>query len=1702
LRFVALFVSCTTIWEGVEQGDFYSLQGNNFRISDEFMKRFGTFSGVFTPSILTILGVIMYLRFPTILGQAGLVYTLGIIVVAHIISVTTSLSLASLATDKTVKTGGTYFMISRSLGLPIGGTLGIALYIGLSFSVSLYILGFSESFLSVFNIEPTLNNIRLAGGTFLTLITIVTFISTKLVLRTQFFIMGAMVLSLLSIFFGQHEFAPSHINMTPIANAAPFMLLFGIFFPAVTGFEAGVAMSGDLKDAKKSLPLGAISAVAVGFVIYVILAFFYAYTVDANMLANDSDILYKISLVPALVVAGIWGATLSSAFGSILGAPRILQAIAMDKMGHPLFAKGTKKNNEPHNALILTFVLAMGGVLIGELDVIARVVSMFFITTYAFLNLASAIEKWSSTDFRPAFKVPGVVSITGALAAFIVMILLDFLAFAGAVVVMAGLFFYLKRKQLALETGDAWGSFWTNLAKHSLLKLSREKVEKRNWRPNIILFSGGKQVRPHLLDLGLSLTGKLGALTDFELIIPGYKPRLPKVNEKEDTAGKKPAYFERKFKSDNLFEGIRDVTSIYGFSGFEPNMIMMGMSRDKKNAVLLPKIISHLKKQNLSAAILHYGEKAFGKKACIDVWWDGTGRHLDFALSMARFLTHDVAWQDADIRVLTVNFDTTLNERLYKDINLLLSEKRINAEVLVLGDNAILRNKWEVLSTASTVADLVLMGLPSEAGNENWVLAAHMEKLKGFTTSILLLYASEEFDETTLIIKQSTAKVTDADQHPALAALKPIPLAENSLLKARLLQLETDLRNITDTFLNQVINAAVNRQLELSTQYTDYVEGNIRNLSKALEKVTDIKKQETVDGFHQSFLNFCTEFYEKEAPKTKTAIHKILSSGIDEYFAKSEHLLSIAPEHFIISVTDSRKNKETKFNLPYAKLLKHLVNQRLSPNLLQQLYAFNHHTLKNKAQFKKSMLRVDAWFVNRRKKQIIEEEYQLLDQQLRNDVKVLLDLHHQHMIAAQNKLYGFIREEVLALAEMLSKRDVKWQIRLMLRKNKEGEEENIRQFPGIWNERTSILNNGIYLDAQVLSMNMRMRSALARFVERAQITIQNNIVKPAEILLENIQLGPHQTAEWKEVQLSDRLSLLNLFQETYGRMQEFAQRLSNKMQLSYIVAGEPGSQSPNQYEEKEVEPARIAAYYLETRINEPLTARIVAIEDELRQSIVDMREANSLLWFRLENWQKDTDIVHSEWEMKNFLEKLTAQLEGWHKLALQRSEELQQEVLSVTSTAVSPLYSHVIIQSEEKILSLMRAQKGRRFGVKLNKRFSKWKSKVNMLIVNLLYSSSDGLLLARKYLRKEEQATTGIQQIMDVVDKQRPNRKTITRIPAFYRTLFSSKSLINEDFLVPMAEEMTVFQNALKRHREGLGGALMVTGVYGSGKSTLIRFATKRYFKKDRIFTITPTIGDVTLENWRGALQQSLGGGINNDDIFEVLPIDSVVIIDDLELWWERLNEGYQIIDEIFRLVSKFGGKVMFVLGCNQFAFKQMGSTIPFHNHLIARIECKPFDTKKIQQLIMLRHKSSGFSFNYKNASEQGLLPIRMASLFHSLFRYSQGIPRVAMSLWLNSIQRNQQQTLYLTKPELPDTEIFRQLDKDWLIIISLFAQHKLMSIGKLSRVMRQEEKVTEDWILLLQNAGLLVAAEHGRYRLTPAIEPLLIDVCSEFGLI
>ena len=416
--------------------------------------KFGTFAGVFTPSVLTILGVIMYMRLGWVVGQAGLISALVIILLAHVISVSTGLSISSIATDKKIRAGGIYYILSRSLGLPMGGAIGIALFIGTALSISLYLVGFAENFLGIESIRTFLGleqdvlGYRIIGTAAILLLVILAFISTSLAIKTQFYILGAIVLSLVSIsvgLFTPNDFGPETIILNPARDAIPLELVFAIFFPALTGFTAGVAMSSDLKNPKKSIPLGTLASISVGLVIYVALAIIFSYFVNRELLLTDKNFLLRIAWFSPFVIAGIWGATLSSALGGILGGPRILQAISADRITPKIFSKTFGKNNEPRIALIFIFLIAEAGILIGELNIIAGVVSMFYLASYGFINLAFFLESWASSDFRPSFKINRFFGLIGFIAAFGVMFKLDMLYMFAALIIMGGLYFYLKR---------------------------------------------------------------------------------------------------------------------------------------------------------------------------------------------------------------------------------------------------------------------------------------------------------------------------------------------------------------------------------------------------------------------------------------------------------------------------------------------------------------------------------------------------------------------------------------------------------------------------------------------------------------------------------------------------------------------------------------------------------------------------------------------------------------------------------------------------------------------------------------------------------------------------------------------------------------------------------------------------------------------------------------------------------------------------------------------------------------------------------------------------------------------------------------------------------------------------------------------------------------------------------------------------------
>jgi solute carrier family 12 sodium/potassium/chloride transporter 2 len=731
-------------------------------------KKFGSFAGVFTPSILTILGVIMYLRMGWVVGNAGLFGSLIIVIIAHVISVSTGLSVSSIATDKKVGPGGIYYILSRSMGIPIGGAIGIALYTGTALSIALYLIGFAESFNAYFGLPTDINGLRLSGSVALLVLTIIALISTSIAIKTQLFIFIAIIVSLVSIFLGSTEYMPETVKLVSDENSVPLEVVFAIFFPAVTGFTAGIAMSGDLKDPKKSIPAGTIAAIAVGFFVYIALIIFLSFYIDSETLKTDYNILMKIALYTPAVIAGIWGATLSSALGGILGGPRILQAMSVDNITPKIFEKGKGKNNEPVNALFLVFIIALLGVLIGELDVVARIVSMFYLSAYGFINLSFFLESWANPDFQPTFKIKKWIGLIGFAACFGVMFKLDVLAMFASIAIILGIYVWLQRKQIVLMTGDVWLSVWKKIVANGLQKIESKPTETSNhWNPNIILFSGESEHRRHLVELGKTLAGRAGIVTNFKLLLDKTNNSpMPKSDQivKEEYF-EKIGVFARQIKVNNIYKGIEDIASIFGFSGVDPNTIMMGWPKGLENSEEYSEMTQKLLILDYNLLYLDFDRQTkFGNYQTIDLWWRETdSKNAEMMLNIARFIIQSPKWSKTTIRVLFVNNSNVDSEIIKNNILNLVEDIRVKVEIKIINNAVEQIPFYELISEHSKTTDLTLLGIPNFDIKKQAKFVIKTNHLFESIGSTLMVKASKNFNEINLNLELESFKKSQFD---------------------------------------------------------------------------------------------------------------------------------------------------------------------------------------------------------------------------------------------------------------------------------------------------------------------------------------------------------------------------------------------------------------------------------------------------------------------------------------------------------------------------------------------------------------------------------------------------------------------------------------------------------------------------------------------------------------------------------------------------------------------------------------------------------------------------------------------------------------------------------------------------------------------------------------------------------------------------
>ena len=720
--------------------------------------RFGTFLGVFTPSVLTILGLIMYLRFGWVVGNVGLAYTVAIVLLASSITTITALSASAVATNMRVGVGGEYYLISHSLGLELGGAIGIPLFLCRTLSITFYSFGLAESLVSLWPADreplPTYA-IPVLTVAVIVVITAVAGKSATLALRLQIPILIVVGLSVVALAVGVLTGPLEAPTFEATYSTAPkgFWYVFAVFFPAVTGFTAGIGMSGDLADPRKSIPRGTLLAVAVGTGTYLLIPVLLAISAQVTpefLMDVESSVWNKVAIFgPWLVYPGLIGAILSSAVGSALGGPRVLQALAKDGLA-PRFLAKTSKTGQPMVATWVSGVIAVSAVALGGLNAVAQFVTILFLTLYLMINLSAGLEQLvGDPSYRPTIRVPWALSLLGSLGAILVMFLINPWAGVLGIGLELLLFLQLRRQSLQKRWGDVRAGLWVAVARFALLKLRLHRSDPRNWRPHILAFIGDPVRRLGLVRLASWFQQGRGVVTACQLVEGDLE------RESVEIAGLRQA-MDRTFDEEGLiifsevnvvneFErGVIDVTQANGFAGLHSNTVMFGWSGKRERLVSQLRIlraVARVGKSMIIARVRWAYEP--GRPKRIDLWWGGLQNNGDMMLLFAYMLRLNSEWQDAQLVVRSIVNSEEERQSMSESLHKLIPEARIKAEAQI-----ILRAPGEavkdIIHRESHSAEVVFLGLsePAPGGEEEY--AERLEELTaGLNTTILVRNAGE-----------------------------------------------------------------------------------------------------------------------------------------------------------------------------------------------------------------------------------------------------------------------------------------------------------------------------------------------------------------------------------------------------------------------------------------------------------------------------------------------------------------------------------------------------------------------------------------------------------------------------------------------------------------------------------------------------------------------------------------------------------------------------------------------------------------------------------------------------------------------------------------------------------------------------------------------------------------------------------------------
>lgn len=891
-------------------------------------------------------------------------------------------------------------------------------------------------------------------------------------------------------------------------------------------------------------------------------------------------------------------------------------------------------------------------------------------------------------------------------------------------------------------------------------------------------------------------------------------------------------------------------------------------------------------------------------------------------------------------------------------------------------------------------------------------------------------------------------------------------------------------------------------------------------IKKELNKISKIpdryRKAKAIDKLKNDFFFRVNDLFDKQLQQTTLPqLKDQLTESLDWYINRLQKDILKYPKKLAITypASDFQTQKTDSFSLQLLKRTKQFTSVFTPYKTISQTLDFKkiarHFQLNSRLVFLSNLLEkleeeeIPYYSSLRKNTTFIISQLENIDLETLSEKD---DIYDQALENSINNLDELIATQQEKSEKMLSRLKVEFHKNLELmqshmeligansqlakyKKNKKYRHsilKKIQDFPNDEHLTVKTLLNKIVMELAVNAARTRLKHLQKAFHDDIQSDIHNKYLKQLDKNTSLIEAGEKEDIENLTIKLSDDFesSLHKYVDENKERMQEIMLKLPETLQ---IYRKENDELTEERQEKLNIPIARMGEYYLKSRYEVSTEDKIDQLISQTKRSYYDTKDALHLLQFEEEN--KRNHALEKEYALKLKAEKQKIQA------FIEEFKEISNTQLSEVFVPLSPekveesaheFTSGLISYQREQVLSGVN-----RFTHQIQQFFQ---SK----ITQLLYERDKSIFFKKNKKSKgiNESYTSQLLQLEELVS---PNEQVTKKLPPYYVSLFSGKSSNNKDFWVKRPKEEATFQKAITRYKAGYHGGILVIGDRNEGKTSFCKYATKHFLKGHNHIDVFPSIhGNASIESFTLALKKATGIREKANVILSQLPKNTALTIHDLELYWEKSEDGMDVISYLCELIDQFSHKIIFIVNLNPYAHKLISQLETFNDRFIENIALQPFYAESLNEIILKRHKSSGIFLAFEDKEDDKLNELQLAKLFNSYSDYSKGNVGTALNGWITNIKEVSKNKIIIQKPVSPSLAPFQELREDWVVLLTQLILHKRVSIAKVMRVCNWEAKKAKSMILAFKRVGLIVEKSTGIYQANHYLHPFITKFLNE----